>query len=184
VNRPCFLAWFAGAILIHATAQALPTSTPFAAFLDSGPSLSAVGSLSFELVDEQEAMLGNGWDVMCTYLVEWRSPTGAPYTAFCDVNEPTSLGASDCVANAQSTLDTIILRVPNSPCAGFDDMGMAHNVFHLVAGESETGLLGLIQFTAASARVRGFAAFAAADAASSAPAAAQATSTAGPAPDP
>ena len=180
MNRPCFLASFASAILIHATAQALPCNTPFAAFLDAGPSLSPVGALSFELVDEQEGMLGSGWAVMCTYMVLWRSPSGAPYTAFCDVNEPTSLGFSDCTANARSTLDTIVLRVPNSPCAGFDDRGVAHNIFHLIAGESELGLLGLIQFTAASARVRGFAAFTAADATSAVPA----TSTAGPGPAP
>lgn len=159
MNRPCLLISLTCAFFVHATALALPTSTSFAAFLDAGPSLSPVGSLSFELTGEQMGQLGNGWAVMCTYLVQWKSPSGTPYTQFCSVNEPTSLGLSNCQANARATLDTIVMRVPNSPCAGFDDTGVAHNVFHLVTGESDSGLLGLIQFTAASARVRGFVAF-------------------------
>ena len=112
-------------------------SKSFATFLDAGPSLSPVGAIDFELIGEQEGMLGNGWAVMCTYVMLWRAPAGSPYTAFCTVNEPTSLGFSNCVANAQSTLDTIVLRMPNSPCAGFDQMSVAQNIFHLVAGESQ-----------------------------------------------
>jgi len=147
---------FTCALFVQSTALALPTSTKFGAFLDAGPSLSGVGSISFELTGEQVGMLGSGWAIMCTYLVQWQAPSGAPYTQFCTVNEPTSLGFTNCEANAHETRDTIVMRMPNSPCAGFDDNGEAHNVFHLVTGESDTGLLGLIQFTAASSRVRGF----------------------------
>ena len=52
------------------------------------------------------------------------------------------------------------MKVPNSPCAGFDYLGITHNVFQMVAGESNEGLYGLLQWSAAAAHVTGFRAFA------------------------
>jgi hypothetical protein len=119
-----------------------------------------VGTLDFTFVEATTAKLGSGWDVACRYFMLWSPADERPYATYCTVDELTWQGARDCVANSQSALTTIVMRVPNASCAGFDYQGRAHNVFQLVAGESDIGLYGLLQLTAASAHVTGFRAYA------------------------
>ena len=92
---------------------------------------------------------------MCRYSMEWQSGD-APYATSCTIDEPTWPGHTDCARNAQTSFDDVLLQMPTSPCAGFDDTGQAHNIFKLVAGEGDQGLQGMIQFTAASTNLRGF----------------------------
>jgi hypothetical protein len=93
--------------------------------------------------------------MMCRYFMEWQR-SGMPYSTYCAVDEPVLHGHANCMENSQSAFNGIILRASSSPCAIFDSTAVAQNIFRFVAGESQEGLVGLIQFSAASSQVSSF----------------------------
>ena len=133
------------ALLVAATAEALPSGTPYSVTIGGAPA----GVLTFELDADVEGA--------CRYLAQWETGQGVPGEQ-CYVDERNTLGRGSCTRNASMPVATIVTVAVGEECGALDSSGQSAIVYDLVLSERRTdGVLnGIIQLDSASTAVHAF----------------------------
>ena len=133
----------AAALSIPASAMALPSQVPFAAFITDGPVQIPVGTWFFDL-DADVA------GTVCRYYVEWDNNAIMPLSTDCFVDEAKVHGTAGCLGNRASGITSVLTLDMHFGCSGFDRFNQFQpKVGMLILGEvvGTGAMTGLIQFT-------------------------------------
>lgn len=134
----------AGAMMIPASAFALPTQAAFDVHIASGPIDILAGQMFFDLdMDLPGAR-------QCRYYVEWDNAAILPISADGYVLEAKTHGTASCLANAYMPVHSLVQADFTYPFNGFDRFQQFRPVSMFVLGEDgeDAEMNGLIQFKA------------------------------------
>ena len=137
----------AGWLAIPGSARALPVDTKLDISILNGPdpqNAHRVGTIAFKY----DSDLG---DEGCRYSGAWDATFDNYIMARCALDEMKTRGHSSCAANSQVAFMSFLLKPAREACSGVDRFGQHQEIFLMMGIELDTpvGIIGLIQWTAA-----------------------------------
>jgi hypothetical protein len=130
--RSLFVFGLVAPLLATGSALSFPTGTDFTVRIEG----SRVGTFN-----ARNRVVDNGDS--CVYTMQWSIRAGALMrTQRCDLVERKASNAFDCESNRSQWVTTLMERT--GTCRGFDEFGQSTTISTLIAGESSSGLSGIM----------------------------------------